>query len=412
MENGNQVVRRWQAQNNAINFSGAVALSAFVPPVIFATWLATGVEGKSLLWCDDLLLFGGALMGAVMSFTASTRYHGTSAGRAWRAIGLGMLSMAFGEGAWGFQELILNQEVVSPSAADVGYLAFYPPVFLGLLLMPQAPLGGLRRAKLGLDIGVATAAVALISFHFVLTDLVAGSAAVADWVAVAYPVADLFLIGASIALLVRGGRNVTNMNLGILALGFAAIGITDSLYTYLSTVNDYNSGNYIDLGWMIAYALIILAAAGAASRTLNVDTFRDDRDHSIPVWQSLALNAALIPVAVVLFQENSDRVIAAGFIGLVGLALGSHLLTHLEIARLNAQLYEMAEALKAKVRNERIETLMAPATGSPRRRSRRPWCAGRRRPRRSGSRGLAAGRGHGAPRPLRAIVAQRTNART
>jgi hypothetical protein len=274
-----------------------------------------------------------------------------------------MLLMAFGEGAWGFQELILGREVPYPSLADAGYLGFYPPVLVGLLMMPQAPVSGLRRLKLVAELGVATAAISLVSYHLVISDLLSKSMALGDWVTVAYPVSDLLLVGAAIALLVRGGRNLTNMNLGLLALGFAAIGVTDSMYTYLSSVNDYNSGNYIDLGWMVAYGLIILAAAGAAGRELNVDTFRIDEERAHPVWHSLALNLALFPVAVILFFSHS-MVVTSGFVLLVGMSLGSHVLTHLEIAHLNGELRQMAETLQARVQSERVRSLIRTAPAS------------------------------------------------
>lgn len=349
-------MRRWHAENTAFNFSGLLALAAFVPPMIFGVWLALGVQGQSLLWCDDVSLFFGAFGGSIMALFAARRYAGTGAGRAWAAISIGMLFMAFAEAAWGFQELILNKEVTSPAVADVGYLAFYPAVLLGLLMMPQAPASGLRRAKLGLDLGVATGAIGLISFHFVIADLIAGSATLGDWITVAYPICDVFLVCAAIALLVRGGRNVTTMNLGLLALGFVAIGVADSLYTYLSSLDDYSSGSYIDLGWMIAYGVIILACAGAAGRTINVDTFRSDGEYKMPVWQSLALNAALIPVGALLFINHGELVIA-GFVLLVALSFGSHLLTHVEIGRLNTELSEMATVLRGKVQTARINSL-------------------------------------------------------
>jgi hypothetical protein len=137
----------------------------------------------------------------------------------------------------------------------------------------------------------------------------------------------------------------------------SAFAVTDSLYTYLSSVNDYDSGNFIDLGWMIAYAVIILAAAGAANRRLNVDSFRHDEDHAIPVRQSLALNGALIPVGVMLFAGHDDLLVA-GFLVLVALAFGSHLLTHFEIARLNRDLSDLAEALNSRVRTQRVEAVL------------------------------------------------------
>lgn len=76
---GNYILRRWVAQNSAVNFSWLLAFLAFLPALVFGSWLAIGVDGKSLLWSDDLGLLFGALGGSITCFIAAARYSGTGA---------------------------------------------------------------------------------------------------------------------------------------------------------------------------------------------------------------------------------------------------------------------------------------------------------------------------------------------
>jgi hypothetical protein len=71
-----------------------------------------------------------------MAAIVAARNWRTRTGYAWALISFGLFMIAAGEVAWGIQELGMGGEVPFPSAADVGYLGIYPPVFLGLLLMP------------------------------------------------------------------------------------------------------------------------------------------------------------------------------------------------------------------------------------------------------------------------------------
>ena len=71
-----------------------------------------------------------------MAAIVAARNWRTRTGYAWALISFGLFMIAAGEVAWGIHELGMGGEVPFPSAADVGYLGIYPPVFLGLLLMP------------------------------------------------------------------------------------------------------------------------------------------------------------------------------------------------------------------------------------------------------------------------------------
>lgn len=359
-------VKAWFAQSKGTSMSAVFLVAVMAAPVAFVAWLVISPGGdNALLWFDDSLLFVTASAAAIAALLASLRYEGTKSGRAWGLIFIGMALMALGEGAWGFQELILGQEVTSPAAADIGYLGFYPPIFLGLLLMPQAPVTGLRRYKLLLDIALPLGAAIVISGHYVIADLVSGGglSSAGDTIGIAYPILDLTIVFAAILVVVRGGRNLTNASLGLLAVGFLCIAISDSLFTYLTQTGAYDSGSSIDTGWVIGYALIAVAGLLAAGRQLNFDTFREEHVRPLAGWQTLSLYVPIVPVAAMVFahvegsQVRVDLLVMIGFVSLIAVAVVRQMVTHIENARLNAQLQELTDALERKVRVQRMQQL-------------------------------------------------------
>ena len=362
-------VKGWFAQHRSVKLPTGILAAVLALPVFFALWLVVEPGGASaLMWFDDSMLFGLASLAAVATFLASRRYAGTPSGRAWALISLGMALMAFGEGAWGVQEAILGQEVNTPAVSDIGYLAFYVPVFIGLLLMPQAPLSGRRRAQLTLDVGIAIGAITLISSKFVIGGLLTNEDGfgLGEAIAIAYPILDLTLVFAAIVLIVRGGRSVSSSSLVVLAAGFVCIAFSDSIYTYLSQISNYDSGNYFDIGWAVGYTLIAVAGMMAAGRQLNFDTFVQDTTRPLPLGRTVLLHGPLIPVVLILFlhpsgsQLNVDIFMLAGFVVLVGLTLARQMLLGLDYREAYDQMEEMTALLSERVREQQIQNLNRP----------------------------------------------------
>jgi hypothetical protein len=354
------------AQNRSVSTSSALLIGILGVPVVFVMWLIAKPGGDSALtWFDDTLLFVMSFAAAVAALAAALRYRGTRTGLAWVLISIGMGFMAFGEGAWGFEELILGREVASPAVSDIGYLGFYVPVFLGLLAFPQAPVSGLRRLRLAVDAAIGTGCVAFISWHFLIADLVgqSGGFSLESAITIAYPALDLAIILGATSVILRGGRNLTNVSVALLTVGFVCIAVSDSVYTYLTQVGDYNTGSVFDTGWVFGYSLIAVAGLIAASRRLNLDSFKQEERRRAPLWQTAALNASLIPPAAVLFLHASgtelriDYVMMIGFLTLIALALIRELILHAEHARLHNQVEEMAATLRDQVTAQRMQNL-------------------------------------------------------
>jgi hypothetical protein len=357
------------AQNTRFSSSTGLLLAALALPAAYISWLVFMPGGDTtFLWFEDLLLFSGSLGGAIASLVAAVRYRGTRTGLAWASVSLGMALMAFGEGAWGYEELVLGREVESPSVSDIGYLGFYLPVMFGLLAMPQVPVSGLRRTRLIVDTVIATGAISIISWHFLIAGLVEQSDGLylESAITVAYPILDIVIISAAILVLARGGRSLTNISVALLTIGFVGIAASDSFYTYFTQIGSYGESSYLwDSGWVFGYALITVAAMLAAGRRLNLDTYEKEERRRVPLWQTACFNIPLIPVAAVLFLHSSgsefhvDIVMLVGFVGLVVLVLARGLIQHAEHGKLYHELHKTSSLLQEKVTSERMQKISA-----------------------------------------------------
>jgi hypothetical protein len=298
-----------------------------------------------------------------MAAVVAARNWHSRTGYAWALIALGLFMIASGEFAWGVQELGMHREVPFPSVADVGYLGIYPPVFLGLLLLPNAPVSGLKRVRLAMDTLIAMTAIGIISWHLILADLMSEStdSVLAKSVSVAYPFADLGILFAVLVLIGRSGRVRSAMAMSCLAGGFAAMAFSDSIYTYLTSVRAYGTGNYIDIGWMLAYNLVTIAALITLTSPISFERGAEDLEETPAIWPSLVSYASLIPLAgvhIVAFATGNTNVpplLEGGTLAVFALVIARQILTTYENVQLNRELAHLAGQLSGKLMTNRLE---------------------------------------------------------
>ncbi len=167
--------------------------------------------------------------------------------------------MAAGQGLWVAADATLYWRedhlglTTFPSLADGFYLGGYPLLALSLQLLirtrqPVRDLAGL------LDSATVTAGLALLSFVFLVQPMVqAGSDSAASVaVSIAYPVADIVLVGGLIRLLVAAGGSSASLRLLLLAVGLL-IG-ADSVTTFF---DQFSTGlnPLVELVWPASYVV-------------------------------------------------------------------------------------------------------------------------------------------------------------
>ncbi|MGI8512130.1 MAG: HD domain-containing phosphohydrolase [Solirubrobacteraceae bacterium] len=229
---------------------GALALYA-----VIAVAQPLGVTRESV-WVD-LLHNGLMVSAALVCFVRAGRLREDRL--AWCFAGLALTLYAAGELTWSihFQD---QADPPVPSLADVFWLAYYPTIYVTLVLLVRSRVSRLHWSLWfdGLAGALAIAAVGAALVSQPVLDATGGSpAAVAT--TVAYPLADLLLIGIVVGMFGltgwRPGRAWT-----LLGAALATNAVADTFYSYETARGTWVDGSFADVLFP-ASALLLAAAA-------------------------------------------------------------------------------------------------------------------------------------------------------
>jgi diguanylate cyclase (GGDEF)-like protein/PAS domain S-box-containing protein len=325
------------------------------PPILVIGLLAgayvicivTGIGGRG--FTRDLSNVSIFLMVAAAGVAALIRAY-RRPGRmrwAWIGIGLGSLSYAFGEGVWTWTETIRGQEVLVPSLPDVGYLGMVPLIAAGLLLVPVARQSVANRVRSVVDGLMIAASLLLVGWIFVLKPLIAAGSDtnLGLYVLLAYPIGDIVLVSVVLAVLARlrrGGQDA--VPLVLIGAAMVTIGLSDSVYAYMTLDQSYSTGGVLDIGWFVCFALVLLAAClpdrSVAAVAADSDELKADepRAAAIVVPYAAVLGALVISVLWYALRGPGDSVFGWCNTVLILLIVARQLLTLLENQHLTAYL--------------------------------------------------------------------------
>ncbi len=128
---------------------------------LLAAWLALRLAPYPVIQAvDNVAQFAGPVLSLPLCWgglpwpwrRGREGTDGASAASCWMPVllGLGVLGYAMGQVIWTYYQEVIHQPPF-PSWADAGYLAAYPFLFGGLLLLPRRPLPSAVRLRVLLD---------------------------------------------------------------------------------------------------------------------------------------------------------------------------------------------------------------------------------------------------------------------
>ncbi len=216
----------------------------------------------------------------------------------WLLFAAGNLLFALGD-------VVFNQlsNPPTPSAADWFYLAGYPALAAGLVLLLIRGGGHHRIAALG-EAAIVTFAFALFQWVWIVDGIIDGGGSTASRaVSAAYPMMDVVLLAGLAGFFVTAAWRTPAFVL--LVASVVALLVADEVVYGVAT-NSYKSGDWTDLGWLLSYILWGAAALHPSMRELSQPRRRRSnlRVHSVRI--ALLTTALLSAPFVLLVQYLRD----------------------------------------------------------------------------------------------------------
>jgi signal transduction histidine kinase len=235
-------------------------------------------------------LLGGA---AVLAIVYAVRLHRPEHRLPWLLFAGGNALFVIGD----VISIFLSDPPV-PSPADVFYLAGYPLVAVGLLLLMLAAGARNRRGALA-DAAIFTLGFALLQWIFLMGPVVRGAGSRAEHVVSGlYPGMDVVLLAGFAGFFVSPAWRTPAFR--YLVGGVLALLLGDEIYGL--DPGGYASGDWIDFAWMLSYALWAAAALHPSMRELS--QARREAPRRVAGSRIVVLAAALVTVPVVLLVQQ------------------------------------------------------------------------------------------------------------
>ncbi|MFE4516082.1 putative bifunctional diguanylate cyclase/phosphodiesterase [Kitasatospora sp. NPDC056783] len=311
----------------------------------YASGAAVGWGSRQLsVFMGDFGLAAAALAAALSCLVFGCAVGG-HARPAWLLFGLSSLMVAFGNGTWGWYELVVRTPLPQESLAEYAFLLFAPLAITGVLVLAQHPRTAAGWLCLLLDGWLIAGSLFTLSWSLALGRIAAGEDGSPLRLALnlAYPVLDILLVSLVVGLRF-GGRDGNRAAVHTAMLALAVTVTCDALFTSPELRSSYHSGELLDAGWFSGSLLLAWAPWSPRWR-------RPTREHpsagGLPRRRVATTFSALTPYAAaavctagILYNalggRELDRVVAAAACT-VGLALilrqGVMLLDNLSLAQ-------------------------------------------------------------------------------
>ncbi len=268
-------------------------------------------------------------------------------------ISLGVVSFGLGNAAWTWLVYHGEPDAPLPSCADAFYLAMYPLLLAGILMLPSKPIPIETRGRVILDALITLAAFGTFSWYYILGPTVqegAGSL-LAKLLAAAYPIGDLMLLICLLVLSAQSRNSVPPRVLAILGAGLASMILGDVIFAYRSLKNTYHEGQPFEALWPLGCLLTGMALQ--AVRRLTIDgnsrpvVAALDEAPVIPVlWRTLAPYCLLPLLAILMLHmraAHGDKSLEDG------VYLGTACVVVLVVLRQGAAMARLVRDLRERV---------------------------------------------------------------
>jgi signal transduction histidine kinase len=264
-------------------------------------------------------------LSAVIALVVGPRRYLSAERLPWYLFAAGIGAWVCGDAIFDYYDVQLGREPPLPSVADALYLAGYPLLAAGLVLLLRR-LGVIAGRVALVDAAIMSVGLGLVQWIFVVDPYAndTGLSLNERIFGGAYPAMDVLLLAAFAQLLVSPAWRLRAYQL--LIASFLAVLVADELYAHY--VESYALGSWIDLFFLLGYVLV-----GAAALHPSMATIVARERRSAPrltTARFVLLSLALLTAPLVLLVERAlGHRIHATLLAVTGIVLATLVLVRL-----------------------------------------------------------------------------------
>ncbi len=263
---------------------------------------------------------------------------------AWRLISLGLMGQLAGGLAVDVYALLGQSPY--PSLADPLYLSFYPLMLAALLVLPRARQTRSQQVRLALDLTTTALGAATVVWYVLIepTARAGGQSTLQMAFSLAYPVGDMILIVGVASLLLWGVAESMRGALWLLTAGLCLFVVGDVLYAYATLHSAFENGDALDITYVVALSLFVLAARCQAEVKPMGSALTSPATSQRVSWVPYLAVAAGFSVLVIseLTGESGSLIVAIAAAALAALVSARQLIAQRELVALQRQLRTQA----------------------------------------------------------------------
>ncbi|MDI6102213.1 EAL domain-containing protein [Actinoplanes sp. NEAU-A12] len=218
----------------------------------------------------DAHLYSWAALGysCAIAVLVGVRLHRPQRRLPWYLISASLACFTTGDSAYNLI-LAMGREPSFPGVADFFYLAFYPLLTAGLLMLIRARDGGDANRAALLDALVPTVGLGLLAWVYWIAPFTRADhlSLLEKLVSIGYPLGDVLVLAMVLRMLTGSGKRLGAVGV----FGIAVIGmlISDVFYGQSQLNHAWAVGGPVDLGWIVFYSAMGFAALKPSMRELS-----------------------------------------------------------------------------------------------------------------------------------------------
>lgn len=241
----------------------AIGVVWVLSTLLIAVMVAAGVDVEVRLYYSNALQLLSSLGAGIICLMVMEVFPPDSPLRsAWRLIGAGLIAWGVGAAIFAGYPLLHNgEDTPYPYYADIGYLLTSPLIAMGLWAFKKGT--GLTAPIWGKVLALVVLLISGYWGYYANREGLSGQGTAMTVSSICYMMFDPILMAVTVLTATSFSGGIVGQTWWKVVFGVALYFFANQAFTYLNLIDDYTTGSWIDMGWMLGFGLIAWAAMTA-----------------------------------------------------------------------------------------------------------------------------------------------------